>query len=162
MKDLLVAYLLWFFLGTFGAHRFYLEKPGTGILYLFTFGLFGIGWLVDFFTLPRQVRDANILLTHKYYRPELPIAKQPDKPKKLTDKDKDKIVLLTAKKYNGRITPMEIAADTDFSIDEAEAILKKFADKGYADVKVSNTGTIFYEFSGFLSDHDKSTGNTTF
>lgn len=48
-KSLAVAAILCFFLGGFGAHRFYLGKIGTGILYLFTFGLFGIGALVDFF-----------------------------------------------------------------------------------------------------------------
>ncbi len=44
----LVAVLLCFFLGSLGIHRFYVGKVGTGILYIFTFGLFGIGVLVDF------------------------------------------------------------------------------------------------------------------
>lgn len=42
-----VAFLLCFFLGYLGAHKFYEGKAGTGILYLFTFGLFGIGWFID-------------------------------------------------------------------------------------------------------------------
>lgn len=42
-----VAFCLCFFLGYFGAHKFYEGKGGTGILYIFTFGLFGIGWFVD-------------------------------------------------------------------------------------------------------------------
>ena len=46
-KDKWVAFILCFFLGAIGAHRFYEGKIGTGILYLFTGGLFGIGWLVD-------------------------------------------------------------------------------------------------------------------
>lgn len=45
--DKWVAFLLCFFLGGFGAHKFYEGKIGMGILYLFTGGLFGIGWLVD-------------------------------------------------------------------------------------------------------------------
>lgn len=42
-----VAFLLCFFVGYLGIHRFYAGKIGTGVLYLFTCGLFGIGWLVD-------------------------------------------------------------------------------------------------------------------
>jgi TM2 domain-containing membrane protein YozV len=54
------AYLLWFFLGALGAHKFYLGRPGVGVLYALTFGLLGIGVLVDLFTLPDQVRTSNV------------------------------------------------------------------------------------------------------
>ncbi len=50
-KDKWLAVLLCFFLGMFGVHRFYEGKVGTGLLWLFTFGLFGIGWLIDFIIL---------------------------------------------------------------------------------------------------------------
>lgn len=46
-KNKWIAFLLCFFLGYLGVHRFYEGKIGTGILYFFTFGLFGIGVLVD-------------------------------------------------------------------------------------------------------------------
>ena len=46
-KDKWVAFFLCLFLGEFGAHRFYEGKAGSAILYLLTFGLFGIGWFVD-------------------------------------------------------------------------------------------------------------------
>lgn len=42
-----VAFFLCLFLGVFGAHKFYEGKVGTGILYLFTGGLFCIGWFID-------------------------------------------------------------------------------------------------------------------
>ena len=42
-----VALLLCWFLGYLGAHKFYEGKTGMGILYLFTVGLCGIGWLID-------------------------------------------------------------------------------------------------------------------
>lgn len=46
-KNKWVAFLLCFFAGYLGAHKFYEGKTGTGILYIFTAGLFGIGWLCD-------------------------------------------------------------------------------------------------------------------
>lgn len=46
-KNLYLEFYLCFFLGFFGAHKFYLRKYKTGILYFFTLGLFGCGWLVD-------------------------------------------------------------------------------------------------------------------
>lgn len=44
------AYLMWLPLfGLVGAHHFYLNRPGWGILFLCTFGLLGCGWIFDFF-----------------------------------------------------------------------------------------------------------------
>lgn len=51
MKNKWIAFFLCVFLGYFGAHKFYEGKAGSGILYLFTFGLFGIGWVIDCITL---------------------------------------------------------------------------------------------------------------
>lgn len=50
-KNKWVAFLLCFFFGVFGVHKFYEGKVGRGILYLFTAGLFGIGVLVDLIVL---------------------------------------------------------------------------------------------------------------
>lgn len=47
-KSRLVSLLLCLFIGVFGIHRFYVGKIGTGIIWLFTFGFFGIGALFDF------------------------------------------------------------------------------------------------------------------
>lgn len=46
-KSQLVALLLCIFLGGLGIHRFYLGYTGMGLLYLFTAGLAGIGWVID-------------------------------------------------------------------------------------------------------------------
>ena len=46
-KSRLAALLLAIFLGVVGVHRFYVGKIGTGLLWLFTGGGFGIGYIVD-------------------------------------------------------------------------------------------------------------------
>lgn len=48
-KSKWTAFALCLFLGFFGAHYFYVRRPGMGCLYLFTMGLVGYGWLFDIF-----------------------------------------------------------------------------------------------------------------
>ncbi|MCC2677834.1 MAG: hypothetical protein K0R29_410 [Pseudobdellovibrio sp.] len=59
--DYTVAWLLLTFLGVFGIHRFYLGKFITGLIYLLTLGLFGIGLLYDLWTMNGQVSEVNKL-----------------------------------------------------------------------------------------------------
>ncbi len=54
-----LAWILLTFLGWLGIHRMYMGKWITGIIYLFTVGLFGLGILWDFFTLNEQLSEAN-------------------------------------------------------------------------------------------------------
>ena len=61
-KDVFIAYVLWLVAGIFGAHRFYLGKTKSGIAFVFTFGFFGIGWLIDAGLIPNLVHEANIPL----------------------------------------------------------------------------------------------------
>jgi TM2 domain-containing membrane protein YozV len=76
MKEAGLAYVLWFFLGNFGVHKFYMGKSGIGIVYVvlgvvgwMTVWLLGLGLLfllplwvmliIDLFTMSSQVRKVN-------------------------------------------------------------------------------------------------------
>ena len=57
--DYNLAWLLLVFLGVFGAHRFYLGKYFTAVLYLLTGGLLGIGYVYDILTLNEQIDEQH-------------------------------------------------------------------------------------------------------
>lgn len=53
-----IGYVLWIF-GFMGAHRFYFGRAVSGTIWFFTFGLLGIGWLIDLFLIPGMEREAT-------------------------------------------------------------------------------------------------------
>jgi len=55
-----VAWILLTFLGLFGIHRFYMGKWLTGMIYLLTGGVFGLGYLYDYWTLNDQISEINV------------------------------------------------------------------------------------------------------
>jgi TM2 domain-containing membrane protein YozV len=80
-KSIVVAYLLWFFLGTFGVHRFYLGRIGSGVamavisvlswitvvvaIGFVGLALIGIWWLVDALLIPGITERANQELAYR-------------------------------------------------------------------------------------------------
>ena len=58
-SDYILAWVLLVLLGIFGAHRFYQGKILSGVLYLLTVGVFGLGIIYDLFTLNEQIAEAN-------------------------------------------------------------------------------------------------------
>ena len=57
--DFSLGFIFLTFLGLFGVHRMYMGKWISGLLYLFTGGIFGIGVLYDFWTLNDQISMEN-------------------------------------------------------------------------------------------------------
>lgn len=57
--DYTVAWILLTFLGVFGIHRFYMGRVLTGLLWLFTGGLFTLGYLYDLWNLNSMVAEEN-------------------------------------------------------------------------------------------------------
>ncbi len=168
MYNTFIAYLLWLIsgCGVLGFHRFYLNKVGTGILYFFTGGLAGIGAFYDFFTLPSQVREANLRI--KYERALNLIDRGVASPAMLNDtriinrrgksrksrKAIEQIILAVAKSNNGAVTPSEIALEASISIEQSKKYLDTISEKGYADIRVTKNGTIVYFFPDFAPKGD--------
>jgi TM2 domain-containing membrane protein YozV len=178
MKSTGMAYLLWCacFFGGAGIHRFYLGKYGTGILYLLTFGLFGIGQIIDLFRIPgmverenlkwqlRQGTTVNINIQgqtgqqvaieqppyHAQVQQPQQIPQKSQSSKEDPEKKLENTILKLARKFQGNLTPLELAANSALSLDEADKALENIVRKGYANMKVTDEGTIIYEFPGFL------------
>jgi Predicted membrane protein len=149
-----VAYVLWLVsgCGCLGFHRFYLGKVGTGILWMLSGGLCGIGCIYDAATLPRQVHEANVRARVSQEldyeeRGQLPIYATAPRAE-----DPEKTVLRVAKKNGGFVTPGEAALEGELSVDEARKLLEKMATKGMAEMRVRTSGVVVYFFPEFARE----------
>lgn len=59
-KNKWVSLILCIFFGVFGIHRFYEEKKTTGYIYLFTFGVLGMGWFFDIILLATKTNPYRV------------------------------------------------------------------------------------------------------
>ncbi len=151
-----VAYFLWLIsgFGALGFHRFYLGKFGTGLLYMFTGGLMGIGSIYDLLTLPFQVHEANLRNGYRqaiwgsggFNRFSNDSRYERTAAKKETI---ERVILKVAKKNNGIVTPSEVALEGGFDLDETKKALEKLVSTGFAEIRVKKTGTYVYFFSEF-------------
>jgi TM2 domain-containing membrane protein YozV len=154
-----MAYLLWLpsLFGVAGLHRFYLGKVGTGLLYLITGGLLGLGTIYDAITLPNQVQEANYRLGHHYRAPQQLSGSDAinDVLARLTGSAEpmsiEHVILQTAKGHGGYTTPTEIALEAKVSVDEAKQNLDELVSKGIAEVRVKKNGILAYVFPEFLT-----------
>lgn len=58
-KSTAVTWLLWFFLGGLGGHRYYLGRIGTAIIMTLTLGCLGIWTIIDLFLISGMIRGKN-------------------------------------------------------------------------------------------------------
>ncbi len=68
-KSIGIAYALWFFLGVFSAHRFYLDRPGSAIAQLvLNFLIVGLIWTIaDAFLIPGMIRKREEQMRQQLY-----------------------------------------------------------------------------------------------
>jgi hypothetical protein len=167
-----IAYFLWLIsgFGALGLHRFYLGKFGTGLLYLLTGGLAGIGGIYDFFTLPMQVRERNIERRYRHALSHGPVPnldaprdgvpREGPPPRTVgrsgTRDSIERVILRTAKANQGIATPSEVALEAEISLEDAKKQLEQLVSKGFAEVRVSRSGKLVYVFPDFSTDDTES------
>lgn len=135
-----IAYGLWagWLFGFGGLHRLYLGKYGTGFLWLFTWGFFGIGQIYDLITMRRQVEEANLLEEARALR-----AVRRGQPQR----SPQQILLDAAMREGGKLTVTQAAMITGYSFQEAEQYLREMVMSGYVDVgNEPESGVVVYYF----------------
>lgn len=128
------------------------KSPGASLTSGLVFtAAFGIAWYVTrqwFFVFPLVFAGLMPLveglrrLASDRSRPQLPNTTGGTSP--------EKQILLVAKEQKGVVTPALIALKSDLSIQEAEKALEEMARRGYAQIRVTDSGRIEYEFPEFM------------
>lgn len=140
------SYLLWLgiLLGIGGLHRLYNGKYASGILWLCTYGLFGIGQLVDLLLISDMAEHRQWQLSGG--RP----SKFDRQPAVAAEVKKDTLMvqlLHLAKLHRGQLTVTQAVMETGQSFEAIENELKTMVKSGYADVtNRPGSGVVVYEF----------------
>jgi TM2 domain-containing membrane protein YozV/predicted transcriptional regulator len=166
-----IAYFLWLLsgFGALGFHRFYLGKVGTGLLWMFTGGLGMVGSIYDFFTLPSQVREANIRRAiGGSYRDGININiggqdfgqgtwRNVKDGETRTVNKKDSVehtILKLAKANKGVINASELALEANIPIEEARKCLDAMVSKGFAELRVRQSGALVYTIPDLMGNNE--------
>jgi TM2 domain-containing membrane protein YozV len=159
MNNIGTAYVLWLgcLLQLHGLHRLYNGKIFTGLLWMFSFGLFGFGQLIDLLLIPNMVDEHNAKLREQ--QGLLPAGVSQIQPvvervviKELPSRYLEPSSLISqllqaAETRGGRLSVTQGVMATGAGFAEVEATLKGLLRTGYVDITNDpETGVVLYEF----------------
>ena len=149
------AYLFWclWLFGFGGAQRFYTGDIGLGLLYFCTWGLFGIGQVIDLALIPGMVEKRNTYLRGLQAGipdvtlniGEISPARQPSiVPPPVSPMQK---LLKAAKDHGGSLSLAQVAMSTGLEPDQVRELIQEATRVGYAEITNDpKTGAIRYHF----------------
>jgi hypothetical protein len=159
------AYILWLgcLLQLHGLQRLYNGKTATGLLWLFTFGLFGIGQLVDLFLIPGMVETHNAKLRSRQglalgtgvvssrLEGRAAVEQMLDQPRAIAPEfaaNQLRVQLLAAAAdRRGQLSVTQGVMATGAGFHEVESALLGIVKAGYADITNDpDTGIVIYQF----------------
>ena len=171
MYSVLIAYLLWLAsgFGALGFHRFYLGKIPTGLLWMFTGGFFTLGAIYDLFTLPGQVREANLRkalveqIRRQYNEGLANMGGRQGNWRYANDAEArvvgekgsakerpEQAMLKVAKENKGILTVSDVAIAADIPMEEAKKLLESMVSRGFAELRVRKSGSLVYVIPDML------------
>lgn len=142
----IASYLFWAgsFVGVCGLHRLYNGKITSGIIWMCTFGFFGIGQFVDLFLIGdmAESRQRQILGDGASN-----FDRQPAVAAEISRDTLAVRLLRLAKLHDGQITVTQAVMETGKSFEAIENELKTMVKAGYADItNRPDSGVVIYEF----------------
>ena len=168
MTNIPTSYLFWlcWLAGFAGLHRIYNKKFLTGLLWFFTWGLFGVGQIVDLLLIPSMVEEHNMKARRRLGLSStgIPIesshaqATQTFSPSQanqlkhsISQSLPQQVIMVklaqAAQKRGGKLSVTQAVIDTGITFEQVETALQQMAKKGY--VMVDNhptSGVIVYDF----------------
>ncbi len=156
MNKVGTAYVLWLggLVGLAGLHRLYNGKTWTGLLWLFSGGLFGVGQLLDLVLIPKMVDNHNARLLDPQNvssfsaAPHQPAIQRVVEPSDLVYRNQAIVDLLkAAEARNGKLSVTQGVIATGLSFFQVEEMLQEMLRTGYVEIgNDPETGVVVYDF----------------
>lgn len=150
-----ISYGLWAFgfFGIGGLHRFYNGKIFSGLLWFFTYNLFGVGQILDLFLIPTMAEEYERKIKAKMGLSSagVPLTEPTGITETVPLPTRDRLILKllqSALARGGKLSLTQAVMDTGVGFSEVKSVLQEMVAEGY--VSISNdpvTGIVIYQFN---------------